>query len=228
MACFLSLMHLVLALAVLLVTQAAPAAAEGGRTNVVLVGATGNLAKKYLFQALFDQSRTQPGLHVYPAATKGASVGQPMIHETLTGNVSCAKSISDCPTAWADFRSRVLPYAQLASEADWQALGERMAADNAGGSPEAGRLVYLSIPPSAYAASAQHVNKFLRPASGGWLRVIFEKPFGADSATAQRLADDLNAQLAEDEIYRVDHYLGKAGVQVRAAMVLRAWGAARL
>ncbi len=43
--------------------------------------------------------------------------------------------------------------------------------------------------------------------------MIFEKPFGEDLESAQALAAQLSAELAEDEIYRVDHYLGKAGVQ---------------
>ena len=50
-----------------------------------------------------------------------------------------------------------------------------------------------------------------RPASG-WLRVVLEKPFGRDTTSASSLAATLASSLAEEEIYRVDHYLGKAGV----------------
>ena len=50
-----------------------------------------------------------------------------------------------------------------------------------------------------------------RPATG-WLRVVLEKPFGEDLQSAQLLAKNLGQFLQEDEMYRVDHYLGKPGV----------------
>ena len=176
------------------------------RTNVILVGATGNLAKKYLFQAFYDQAQMQEDLHVYPAATKPAHVGQPIIDATLTGNVTCPEA------ACRNFQDRVHSYTQLRSEEHWQGLAERLNRDS-NGQPEEGRLVYLSIPPSVYASTAQLANKYLRPANGGYLRVIFEKPFGSDFDSAKALAQELSNELAEEEIYRVDHYLGKAGVQ---------------
>ena len=48
--------------------------------------------------------------------------------------------------------------------------------------------------------------------TGAWLRVVVEKPFGKDVQSAQILADTLIEHLADEEILRVDHYLGKAGV----------------
>lgn len=176
------------------------------RTNVILVGATGNLAKKYLFQAFYDQAQMQEDLHVYPAATKPAHVGQPIIDATLSGNVTCPEA------ACVKFQERVHSYTQLRNEEHWQGLAERLNRDS-NGQPEEGRLVYLSIPPSVYASTAQLVNKYLRPSNGGYLRVIFEKPFGSDFDSAKALAQELSNELAEEEIYRVDHYLGKAGVQ---------------
>lgn len=190
-------------------TAQADANEDSGRTNVVLVGATGNLAQKYLFQAFFEQSMTQPDLHVYPAARKAPDVGQPLVNNILSYNVSCTGQL--CGNSMFSFRDRVHDYAQLKKEEHWAMLGDELAAQN-GAQKEKGRLIYLSIPPRAYAAAAQAIDKYLRP-KDGWLRVIFEKPFGADSASAKALAQSLATYLAEDEIFRVDHYLGKAGVQ---------------
>jgi hexose-6-phosphate dehydrogenase len=74
--------------------------------------------------------------------------------------------------------------------------------------------VYLSVSPDFYPQISEYVNKHVRPKSeGAWLRVIVEKPFGRDSATAKALASSLNAQLATEEMYLIDHYLGKAMVR---------------
>lgn len=85
------------------------------------------------------------------------------------------------------------------------------------GSPvtyEEGRLVYLSIPPSSYAKTSKYVNKYLRPKVGRpWFRVVLEKPFGRDLESAKKLAKELEGYYDENEIYRIDHYLGKAVVK---------------
>lgn len=79
---------------------------------------------------------------------------------------------------------------------------------------EAGRLVYLSIPPSSYPETSKLVNQYLRPKIGRpWFRVVLEKPFGRDLVSAKKLAAALESHFDEDEIYRIDHYLGKAVVQ---------------
>ena len=82
------------------------------------------------------------------------------------------------------------------------------------GAPEAGRAFYLSIPPSAYVHVAQNINAHCRPKTpGAWLRVAIEKPFGSDLASAVDMVRDLESHLAESELFRVDHYLGKRGVK---------------
>lgn len=78
---------------------------------------------------------------------------------------------------------------------------------------EVGRVFYLSVPPSAYLKIVRYIHLHGRPHSEAWLRVVLEKPFGSDLASAQLLASDLEQYLVEDEVYRVDHYLGKWGVQ---------------
>jgi len=72
-------------------------------------------------------------------------------------------------------------------------------------------LFYLALPTTVFAS----VAKLLQPliAGDGWTRVVFEKPFGEDLASAARLNEDIGSVLEEDQIYRVDHYLGKELVQ---------------
>jgi len=91
------------------------------------------------------------------------------------------------------------------------------AARNTGGN----RLFYLATPPSAFAPIAQQLGRvgLLKEEGDAWRRLVVEKPFGTDLASAKALNDQLLELLTEHQIYRIDHYLGKETVQ--NIMVLR-------
>ena len=74
---------------------------------------------------------------------------------------------------------------------------------------------YMAIPPDMFANVAKKIvkNGLGREENGHWRRFIFEKPFGRDLASAQKLNTDLLRILDEKQIYRIDHYLGKETVQ---------------
>jgi glucose-6-phosphate 1-dehydrogenase len=78
-------------------------------------------------------------------------------------------------------------------------------------------LYYLAVPPSAFGNIAANLNRegLIRPVGEGrpWTRVVFEKPFGRDLESAAALNAGLHKFLGEDQIYRIDHYLGKETVQ---------------
>jgi glucose-6-phosphate 1-dehydrogenase len=82
-------------------------------------------------------------------------------------------------------------------------------------------LFYLATPPQVFATIPQNLSHagLLKEADGRWRRVIIEKPFGTDLRSAQDLNGKLLSVLAESQIYRIDHYLGKETVQ--NIMVLR-------
>jgi len=97
---------------------------------------------------------------------------------------------------------------------DIRALGERL--DALPGGAEAGRLFYFSLMPSLFGPAVSNLAKagLLDQGAGGpWRRVIVEKPFGRDLDTARALNQTLLASLREEQIYRIDHYLGKETVQ---------------
>ena len=79
------------------------------------------------------------------------------------------------------------------------------------------RLFYLATPPSCYGSIVQNLaeHRLVHHSgdSGGWTRVIVEKPFGRDLDSAQRLNAVIHQAFEEDQIYRIDHYLGKETVQ---------------
>ena len=73
------------------------------------------------------------------------------------------------------------------------------------------RVYYLAVPPSAIRTVVDKLGERRRPE--GWMRLIVEKPFGHDLASAKALNDDIVTHFAENEIFRIDHYLGKETVQ---------------
>ncbi|WP_316165878.1 MULTISPECIES: glucose-6-phosphate dehydrogenase [unclassified Bradyrhizobium] len=77
------------------------------------------------------------------------------------------------------------------------------------------RLFYLATPPSAFAPIARQLGRvgLLREEGGAWRRLVVEKPFGTDLASAKALNDELLKLVTEHQIYRIDHYLGKETVQ---------------
>ncbi len=78
----------------------------------------------------------------------------------------------------------------------------------------ADRLYYLAIPPQVYEPAVVGLGEAgLMQADAGWRRVVVEKPFGSSLETARALNAVLHRYLKEDQIYRIDHYLGKETVQ---------------
>jgi glucose-6-phosphate 1-dehydrogenase len=78
------------------------------------------------------------------------------------------------------------------------------------------RVCYFAVPPDAFEPVAASLGK--RRVSKGWIRLIVEKPFGHDLASAAELNDLLHKYFDESEIYRIDHYLGKETVQNMLAL----------
>ncbi|MBD0338456.1 MAG: glucose-6-phosphate dehydrogenase [Thermoleophilia bacterium] len=73
------------------------------------------------------------------------------------------------------------------------------------------RVYYLAVPPDVFRLLVRQIGE--QRAAEGWTRLIVEKPFGYDLTTARELNQGLHGHFAEDEIFRIDHYLGKETVQ---------------
>ncbi|NXB61072.1 G6PD dehydrogenase, partial [Struthidea cinerea] len=107
---------------------------------------------------------------------------------------------------------------QYGDEASFRALDAHLRGLPGGG--RAHRLFYLALPPSVYTPVTQHLRALCM--GEGWNRVIVEKPFGRDLGSSEELSAHLSALFREEQIYRMDHYLGKEMVQ--SLMVLRCAG----
>lgn len=185
-----------------------------GHVSVVVVGGTGDLAKKYLWQGFFslyaDKVSSGNTFSFICGGLSPADRATPVFFETLKG-LSCLKDVSQerCALLKEQFL-RLSQYRQLKTLEQYQDLNKHIEQElQQEGILEAGRLFYLSVPAFAYADVADKINSSCRPKSGAWLRVVFEKPFGHDLRSAQVLTSQLESSLKEDEMYRIDHYLGK-------------------
>src|SRR6266702_2401239 len=187
--------------------------------TVILFGASGDLAKRKVIPAMYDLA-THNAL-----GSRYAIVGfahTPMSEESFRTTLGeAAKTISEVgpidPKQWDDFASNLFycqgdyanqeAYAQLAKR-----LAELESSKNLGGN----RLFYLSTPPEVYPDIVQQLGRacIARPASANsWVRIIIEKPFGRDLASAKALNEIVLNVFDERQVYRIDHYLGKDTVQ---------------
>src|SRR5665213_1762466 len=100
-------------------------------------------------------------------------------------------------------------------ETTYKKLGQELARIEKERGTKGNRLFYLATPPAGFAPISGHLGPsgLAREDNGAWRRVVIEKPFGTDLASAQALNQTLLGVLKEDQIFRIDHYLGKETVQ---------------
>jgi glucose-6-phosphate 1-dehydrogenase len=100
----------------------------------------------------------------------------------------------------------------LAAEEDEDPVAETLGQLDHERGTAGNRVYYLAIPPAAISTVVEQIGS-RREGQAGWTRVIVEKPFGRDLASARALTEELRQYFHEQEIFRIDHYLGKETVQ---------------
>jgi glucose-6-phosphate 1-dehydrogenase len=186
-------------------------------TTVVIFGATGDLAKRKLLPALHNLARRR----ALPDAFRVVGVGRrPMTDEAYREKVAGdIREFGGGPldqAAWDWLAPRVFhAFETLEDGASYASLARRLSEVEGGEAAPVGRVYYLATPPSAMTGILAHLGAagLLGETPGRTRRVIVEKPFGYDLASAHALNAQLRAVLEEQQIYRIDHYLGKETVQ---------------
>jgi glucose-6-phosphate 1-dehydrogenase len=184
-------------------------------TLLVIFGASGDLTRRKLVPALFElhrKGRLPDGFRLLGAARSPGS-DDAFRDQARQGMLTFAPADFD-ETAWAPFTEK-LHYLEgdFATAEGVRQLEARLTqlAD-----PSAPRniLFYLATPPQAYTGLVDALAAGgLTTDRDGWRRVVIEKPFGSDLESARQLNLALHRHLREDQIYRIDHYLGKETVQ---------------
>ncbi len=181
----------------------------------VILGATGDLTRRKLLPALFHL-RTYGELEKQNTLILGAA--QPEMSEEAfrlwayeSLNKSVARNAPDL-RRWCD---EYLHYQSVGrgEPEDYEQLGKYIRQVELARNLPENRVFYLALPPTAVPVAVEHLAQACLLKSRGWVRVVFEKPFGHDFHSARALNTLLHRYLDESQIYRIDHYLGKETVQ---------------
>lgn len=178
--------------------------------TIVVVGASGDLARKKIYPALFAlyyDGHLPPHFSVFGFAR--SAMTDEAFRDYISSSLTCRVAAgAKCGDAMSEFLKRCFYQpGQYSSDEAFARLAERAAAAEAP-SKKADRIFYLSIPPSVFVDAASAATRAASSVTG-WTRVIVEKPFGRDSDSYRALASELGRHVSEDATYRIDHYLGK-------------------
>ena len=186
---------------------------------VVVFGASGDLTQRTIFPALYalavrrllpeqfgvvGVARTQQTTEDWAAAMQGAvqEHARDEYDDEVWGQI--ADGLRYVATDFADDEGQ---------DAVVAALNELDETRGTNGN----RVYYLAVPPAAFATIVNELGE-RRSSRRGWTRLIVEKPFGRDRESARELNELLLRQFSEDEVFRIDHYLGKETVQNMLAL----------
>lgn len=182
---------------------------------IVIFGASGDLTKRKLVPSLYDlfMQNLLPDKFAIIGASRSDLGDAKFRNEMKEGILKFA--LSDNKERIDDFLKSVYYQSVDAKSSDsFLALKDRLlkmidelkVAENI--------IFYLSTPPSLYAVIPENLAKVeLNNEQKGWKRIIIEKPFGYNLETAKELNSSLKLNWKENQIYRIDHYLGKETVQ---------------
>ena len=181
----------------------------------IILGATGDLTRRKLLPALFHL-RTYGELDKQNTLVVGAALPEMSedafrlwAYEGLRN--SGARDATDL-CRWCEDHLHYQTVREGGPE-DYEALATFIRGLEVARHLPENRVFYLALPPTAVPATVEQLDRAGLLKSHGWVRVVFEKPFGHDFHSARALNTLLHRYLDESQIYRIDHYLGKETVQ---------------
>jgi glucose-6-phosphate 1-dehydrogenase len=180
---------------------------------LVIFGASGDLTRRKLFPALYELALR----HLLPE--RFAILGtarSPMTTDAFR------KGMREAVRKYArdEFREEV--WEELADATSYVPMefeqeehedhvAQRLSELDRERGTEGNRVYYLAVPPNAISTLVREIGE--RRTNTGWTRLIVEKPFGRDLASARALNEEICRSFTETEVFRIDHYLGKETVQ---------------
>jgi glucose-6-phosphate 1-dehydrogenase len=184
--------------------------------SFIIFGVTGDLAHRLVVPALYNLAATNllPEKFCLVGVARKAMSNDELANSLMKGlrefatrpvDEAIARRLFDCVTCVEADPSDPASFDRMSKELD-KLEAKRQTQGN--------RLFYLATPPSAFQPISKELGRtgMLRE-NGAWRRLVVEKPFGTDLASAKELNDALLKLVDEHQIYRIDHYLGKETVQ---------------
>lgn len=187
-----------------------------GPCSVVMFGVTGDLARKKLIPAIYDLANRgllPPGFALVGFARH--DFGTQQFAEMLKDSAKAGARTPWRDTVWAQLEAgiRFVP-GEFDDDAAWLQLAATMAELDEQQGTGGNHAFYLSIPPGLFPVVVGKIKQHgLADQSGGWRRVVIEKPFGHDLESARTLNSLVSEVFPRESVFRIDHYLGKETVQ---------------
>lgn len=177
---------------------------------IVLFGATGDLARRKLLPGLFHLARA--GLlperyRIVGSATPRSALSDDAFRKHARDAVATFGLTEPTGPVWQNFETALSFGAADPKDPGPLVAAVRAAEESLGGHPR--RLFHLAVPPVAFEGLVAMLGQ-TGLAEGG--KVIVEKPFGTDLASARELNDKIHAVFDESQVFRIDHFLGKESV----------------
>jgi len=185
----------------------------------VLFGATGDLAHRKVFPALYQLWRTRLLPHEFSVVAVGR---RPYTDEAFREEIRATldrfcRVLPLDREEWDELSERIVYHrGDFADPATYNGLAVRLDQLDVERGTRGNRIFYLATQPSAFAeivAQLGRVGLDHERHEGGWRRVVIEKPFGRDLESAIRLNREVGKVFRERQVYRIDHYLGKETVR---------------
>jgi glucose-6-phosphate 1-dehydrogenase len=179
---------------------------------IMIFGATGDLAKRKLFPSLyklFEKGKLSSNFAVIGVARRPLSNDefQQSIKESVKSAIEKEDRIDE-------FSSHFYYHSHdVTDSASYTALKEMANDLDKNYQLQGNRIFYLAMAPEFFGTIALHLKSDGLTDVNGFKRLVIEKPFGHDLESARKLNSEIRTAFAEDEIYRIDHYLGKEMVQ---------------
>ncbi len=181
---------------------------------LVIFGASGDLTKRKLIPALADLHQQELLPENFAVLGLGRTdLSDQDFREKMSGGVKEFASKKD--KVHNEFLSQLYYYSFNTKDGDeYEGFRKRLEALNQEVGADGNYIFYLATPPSMYPLVPRFLaEQGLNKSDDGFRRLIVEKPFGYDLKSAQELNCDLQKYFKEEQIYRIDHYLGKETVQ---------------
>jgi glucose-6-phosphate 1-dehydrogenase len=194
--------------------ELAPAGKAAGPCVMVLFGASGDLTMRKLVPALYNLVKAK----LLPSnfAVMGVAHDDLSVDQFRTQVMQFLQKEDSASDSWKWFTERLFyQRGDFADPAAYATLRSRLAEIDTTLGTAGNYLYYLAVAPRFFAEVVQQLGQagLADQEDGRWRRVVIEKPFGNDLDSAKTLNKQCKAVLAENQIYRIDHYLGKETVQ---------------
>lgn len=184
-------------------------------TNIVIFGATGDLAKRKLFPAfynLFIDGRMPANFNII--ALGRSDHDHDYFKNYIKTNLEAFSRKNVTSDEWQAFQPHIFYLQhQLDDEDSYRKLNQKLQEFDTDFGMRGNRLFYLSIGPNFVSTISNHIKNTSLASEADKDRIIIEKPFGYNKQTAAELNQLLSQTFEEKQIYRIDHYLGKETVQ---------------